>query len=300
MSSPYQTVSCDSPRHSLSFNPPQPYNPSKFRLTNHEIQSNPCRSTSIGIRSSFRWQANATYLGALKIFARYVKRTGSQHPAWARHTLGIFWRSRLLVLSCFIPRLSASLGNRMFHYHFDGIIVGSTDEQERNIRSVCFLLSQFLEATNHCSQILISLCADCQDLPQSSYLACIWWLWRRLTETYIPLRVLDAADHTENSIMALLDLRIISKLKLGALLVLVNWEVHTLQLHDFKHKISPFVNYILTPYRYLQIPRLVTSSILFGVMKFNTSHVDAPVATRDTASYSRSHTFASSQTQTWK
>jgi hypothetical protein len=48
-------------------------------------------------------------------------------------------------------------------------------------------------------------------------------LWRRLKETYIPLRVLDAAFHAETSMMALLDPEMISKLKIGALLALIAW-----------------------------------------------------------------------------
>jgi len=63
-----------------------------------------------------------------------------KHTASTRQAHGIFWRSRLLMLTCFMLGLLASIGHHQFYRHFDGSIVGSTNEQEWNIRSVCFYL----------------------------------------------------------------------------------------------------------------------------------------------------------------
>lgn len=65
----------------------------------------------------------------------------AQHTASAPQPHQIFWRSRPLMISCFILGLAASVGHHLFYWHLnDTIVPSSNNAQEWNTGSVPFVL----------------------------------------------------------------------------------------------------------------------------------------------------------------
>jgi len=53
---------------------------------------------------------------------------------------GIYWSSCALTISCFLIGVVVCIGHHAFYSHLDSVVVRSSDEQERNIRSAYYLL----------------------------------------------------------------------------------------------------------------------------------------------------------------
>ncbi|KAF2094276.1 hypothetical protein NA57DRAFT_60907 [Rhizodiscina lignyota] len=128
------------------------------------------------------------------------------HASSNRDSHGIYWRSPALMGSGWAAGVIFSIGHHLFYSHFNGLIVGSTNEEQWNIR-IGSLFALVVKTM----------------LTSSVWFAYTQWLWRTLKRRAISLRGLDAAFSAEISIWSLLNHELILKVRMGAVLALIAW-----------------------------------------------------------------------------
>lgn len=147
------------------------------------------------------------------------------HSSSNRDTHGIYLRSPVLMGSSWILGVIFSLGHHLFYSHFDGSIVGSTNEQQWNIR---FVFPSAYEIGSYQLTVQFRVGSFFALVVKILLMGSVWfaytqWLWRTLKRRAISLKGLDAAFRVEMSMIALLNPELILKVRVGAVLALIAW-----------------------------------------------------------------------------
>ena len=116
------------------------------------------------------------------------------------------------------------VGHHCLYKRFDNSIVGSTHEEQWNIRSAFASACQAAIQLTVQSRVGSGFALVVKlSLTGSVWFAYTQWLWRTLKRKAISLRGLDAAFSVQTSVLALRDLDEILKLRVGAVLALIAW-----------------------------------------------------------------------------
>ncbi|KAF2690445.1 hypothetical protein K458DRAFT_328836 [Lentithecium fluviatile CBS 122367] len=116
------------------------------------------------------------------------------------------WRSPILMVVLFLVGLAMGLAHCVFYHRLASKIVGSPDAQEEKIR--------FGTAFAFLSQISLG--------------ACVWtcytqWLWRTVKTKEMTVRALNHAFGAETSVLSLLDMEMLKKLRVGYFMAALAW-----------------------------------------------------------------------------
>jgi hypothetical protein len=143
---------------------------------------------------------------------------------------GIYRWSLVLSMSWFVFGLLACIGHHKFYSHSDGILAGTSNEQEWNLRFEPCLKKSSLKLIVYRIGSIFALAVK---LFQRSavWIAYTQFLWKTLkgtpnrtpNGTPISISGLDAALSVQNSLSALVNVEMIRILKLGAVLALIAW-----------------------------------------------------------------------------
>ncbi|KAH0563094.1 hypothetical protein GP486_002336 [Trichoglossum hirsutum] len=127
------------------------------------------------------------------------------------------WKSPLAMVVFFITGLAMSIGHCVFYPRLDGVVVGNSSNQERNIRcSICIPdFTDLIEGTEPFS-VGIALTA-------AVWLSYTQWLWRSVGKVEVTVNALNAAFGADTSVFSLLNIEMLRKFRIGSVMALFAW-----------------------------------------------------------------------------